>query len=152
MLLYCWTCDFRDLRVSQGRVSTINRCGGISNHLSTAYLLSNNCTKNYWNRTTMVETTVGGWVVSFFETQCMYTVHINTYLFTHDHTSALSLPAVMYVSFGQGSSLLWTHALRLFYSRPIALKSPLSYPLVLLGSRTRGSLANQRAGLLWVWL
>jgi len=27
----------------------------------------------------------------------------------------------MYVSFGQGSSLLWTHKLRPFYSRPIAL-------------------------------
>ena len=27
----------------------------------------------------------------------------------------------MYVSFGQGSSLLWTHMLRPLYSRPIAL-------------------------------
>jgi len=27
----------------------------------------------------------------------------------------------MYVSFGQVSSLLWTHTLRPFYSRPIAL-------------------------------
>jgi len=27
----------------------------------------------------------------------------------------------MYVSFAQGSSLLWTHTLRPFYSRPIAL-------------------------------
>jgi len=27
----------------------------------------------------------------------------------------------VYVSFGQGSSLLWTHMLRPFYSRPIAL-------------------------------
>jgi len=27
----------------------------------------------------------------------------------------------MYVSFGQESSLLWTHTLRPFYSRPIAL-------------------------------
>jgi len=27
----------------------------------------------------------------------------------------------MYVSFGQGSSLLWTHTLRPFYSRPIVL-------------------------------
>jgi len=35
-----------------------------------AYLLSNICTKNYWNRTTTVENMVGGWVVSFFETQC----------------------------------------------------------------------------------
>jgi len=35
-----------------------------------AYLLSNICTKNYWNRTTIVEIIVGGWVVSFFETQC----------------------------------------------------------------------------------
>ena len=28
---------------------------------------------------------------------------------------------LLYVSFGQGSSLLWTHTLRPFYSRPIAL-------------------------------
>ena len=27
----------------------------------------------------------------------------------------------LYVSFGQGSSLLWTHTLRALYSRPIAL-------------------------------
>jgi len=30
-----------------------------------AYLLSNIFTKNYWNRTTMFEIIVGGWVVSF---------------------------------------------------------------------------------------
>jgi len=30
------------------------------------YLLSNICTKNDWNRTTIVEIIVGGWVVSFF--------------------------------------------------------------------------------------
>ena len=29
---------------------------------------SNSCTKNYWNRTTIVEIIVDGWVVSFFET------------------------------------------------------------------------------------
>jgi len=40
------------------------------NHLSMAYLHRNICTKNYWNRTTIVEIIVGGWVVSFFETQC----------------------------------------------------------------------------------
>jgi len=39
------------------------------NHLSMAYLLSNICTKNYWNRTTIVKIIVGGWVVCFFETQ-----------------------------------------------------------------------------------
>jgi len=38
--------------------------------ISIAYLLSNDCTKNYWNQTTIVEIIVGGWVVSFFETQC----------------------------------------------------------------------------------
>jgi len=37
-----------------------------------AYLLSNICTKNYWNQTTIVEIIGGGWVVSFFETQCKY--------------------------------------------------------------------------------
>jgi len=38
------------------------------NRLSMAYLLSNTCTKHYWNRTTIVEIIVGGWVVSVFET------------------------------------------------------------------------------------
>jgi len=37
-----------------------------------AYLVNNICTKNYWNRTTIVEIIVGGWVVSFFETQCIF--------------------------------------------------------------------------------
>jgi len=35
------------------------------NHFSMAYSLSNICTKNYWNTTTIVEIIVGGWVVSF---------------------------------------------------------------------------------------
>jgi len=30
------------------------------------YLLSNICTKDYWNRTTIVEIIVSGWVVYFF--------------------------------------------------------------------------------------
>jgi len=30
-----------------------------------AYFLSNICTKNYWNRATIVEIIVGGWVLSF---------------------------------------------------------------------------------------
>jgi len=69
VLLYCWTCDFRGLKVSQGKVHTINRWGGISNHLSMAYLLSNICTKNYWNRTT------SGWVVSFLRHSVHYCIH-----------------------------------------------------------------------------
>jgi len=69
MLLYRWTCDFRGFKVSQDKVRTIIRWGGMSNHLSMAYSLSNICTKNYWNRTTIVEIIVGGWVV-FFDTQC----------------------------------------------------------------------------------
>ena len=72
------TCDFRGLKVSQGKVHTINRWGGISNHLSMAYLLSNICTKNYWNRTTIVEITVGGWVISFFWDSVYYMVYFNT--------------------------------------------------------------------------
>jgi len=43
MILYCWTCDFRCLRVPQGKVRTIKMWGGMSNHLSMAYLLSNIC-------------------------------------------------------------------------------------------------------------
>ena len=48
----------------------MNRRGGILNYLSMAYLLSNSCTNNYWNQTTIVEIIVGGWVVSVFETRC----------------------------------------------------------------------------------
>jgi len=48
------------------------------NHLSIAYSLSNIYTKNYWNRTTIVEIIVGGWVVPFFETQCIYNTQYNT--------------------------------------------------------------------------
>ena len=43
----------------------------MSNHLLMAYFLNNICTKNYWKRTTIVEIIAGGWVVSFFETQCI---------------------------------------------------------------------------------
>ena len=57
--------DFHGLKVSQGKVHTINRRGGILNYLSTAYLLSNIYTKNYWNRKTIVEIIVGGWLVFF---------------------------------------------------------------------------------------
>jgi len=55
--------------------------------------------------------------------------HLPTYLQARTHTCEVTLccPQLllgwlsMYVSFGQGSSLLWTHTLRPFYSRPIAL-------------------------------
>jgi len=59
---------FWGLKVSQGRVRTINRWGIISNHLSMAYLLSNICTKYYGNPTTIVEIIVGSWV----EIQCIF--------------------------------------------------------------------------------
>jgi len=36
-----------------------------------AYLLSSICTKNYWNPISIVKIIVG-WVVSFFEAQCVY--------------------------------------------------------------------------------
>jgi len=41
MLNYCWVCDFQGIIVSQGKVRTINRWGGMLNHLSMAYLLRN---------------------------------------------------------------------------------------------------------------
>jgi len=47
------------------------------NHLSMAYFLRNICTKKYWNRTTIVEIVVGGWVASFFETLCV--IFLNTF-------------------------------------------------------------------------
>jgi len=41
------------------------------NHFSEAYLLSNICTKNYWNGITIAKIIIGGWVVDFFGTQCI---------------------------------------------------------------------------------
>ena len=52
--------------MSEGKVRTLNRWSGKLNHLSMAYLLSNICTKNYWNWTTTVKIIGGGWVVYFF--------------------------------------------------------------------------------------
>ena len=64
-----------------------------------AYLPSNICTKNYWNRTTTVKIIIGSWVV-FFETQCTSTTTIVLWLsdepvpeetFAHSHLSWLSI-------------------------------------------------------------
>jgi len=44
-----------------------------------AYLLSIICTKNYGNPIIIVEIIVGGWVVSFFETQCIYIIMLTFY-------------------------------------------------------------------------
>jgi len=41
------------------------------------------------------------------------------YPIPRDKSSKLEQFIVILVSFGQGSSLLWTHMLRPFYSRPI---------------------------------
>ena len=35
------------------------------------YLVGNDSTKNYWNRTTSDKVTVEGWLVYFFATQCI---------------------------------------------------------------------------------
>jgi len=74
MFLYCWFCDFKVPKVSQGKVCILNMWGGKINHHSMAYSLSNICTKNYWNRTTTVKIIIGGWMVSFFfwDTVCCY--------------------------------------------------------------------------------
>jgi len=52
-------------KVSQGKVRTISRWRGKTNHLSIAYSLSNICTKNHWNWSTTVKIIIGGWVVYF---------------------------------------------------------------------------------------
>ena len=67
MFLYGWVCDFQVSKVAQAKVRTLNSWGGRFNHLSMAYLLSNICTKNYWNWTTTVKIVVGGWVVYFWD-------------------------------------------------------------------------------------
>jgi len=45
-----------------------------------AYLLSNICTKKYCNRTTIVESIVAGWVVSFFRDTVYITTPCSRYL------------------------------------------------------------------------
>jgi len=57
---------------TNSKVLRLTISGGRLYHLSIAYSLSNICTKNYWNPTTIIEIIVGGWVVSFFETKCIY--------------------------------------------------------------------------------
>jgi len=51
-LLYLWTCDFRGFKVSQGKVRTINRWGGMSDHLWWHIYSAVFLEKNYCNRTT----------------------------------------------------------------------------------------------------
>ena len=65
MFRYCWRCDFKVPKVSQGKVCTLNRWCGIINHVWMACSLGNICTKYYWNRTTTVKIIIGGSVVSF---------------------------------------------------------------------------------------
>jgi len=50
----------------------LNRRGWKLDYLSMAYSLSNICTKNYWNRRSVIKIIVSGRVVYFFETQCSY--------------------------------------------------------------------------------
>jgi len=62
---------FRVVKFPKGRYVTMHRYikqvrWYIKNQLSMAYSLSNICTKNFWNQTTIVETIIVGWVVSFF--------------------------------------------------------------------------------------
>ena len=48
-----------------------------------AYLLSNNCIKNYTNVTTTVKITIGAWVVYFF---CNTMYGLFSFTFTHTST------------------------------------------------------------------
>jgi len=50
----------------------LNRWGEELSHLLIAYSCNNICTKNYWNRTTTVKIIIFGWMVYFFETQCIF--------------------------------------------------------------------------------
>ena len=49
------------------KACTMNRWGGKLNHHAVAYLLRNNCAKNYWNQTTTFQIIVGGWMVYFLQ-------------------------------------------------------------------------------------
>ena len=79
--------NFR-VHVSLGSAETLVRRGGIINHHSIAYSLSNISAKNYRNRLMWVESIVSSIVsVSFFETQCTlpycaiyYCAHLKTHI------------------------------------------------------------------------
>jgi len=73
MFFYRAVCDFQGFKISHCKAYTLDRWGGKQNHLSLAYSLGNNATKNYWNRTTIftVEVISGGWVVYFFAIKCI---------------------------------------------------------------------------------
>jgi len=64
--------NFR-VHVSPGSAETLVRRGGIINHHSIAYSLSNISAKNYRNRLMWVESIVCNISVGFSETQCSYT-------------------------------------------------------------------------------
>ena len=57
--------------VSLGSAETLVRRGGIINHHSIAYSVSNISAKNYRNRLMWVESVVCNISVVFFETQCI---------------------------------------------------------------------------------
>ena len=63
---------FRVFKISQSKARTLNRWCGKLNQFFMAYSLSNNCTKNYWKRTTTAKIIVEGFVVYFFATQCSW--------------------------------------------------------------------------------
>ena len=70
---------FRNPEISKGKMCTISRWGGILNHLSIAYLLSNICAKNYWSQTTIVEIIIGG--ILFWDTVCIcFCINILTFV------------------------------------------------------------------------
>jgi len=83
--------DFYGLKVSQGKVRTLSRWGGKLNHLSLAYLLSNNCTKNYWNLTTTVQIRVKEWVAYSFRN----TMYMNICPLFENPTSYTKLSVVV---------------------------------------------------------
>jgi len=62
------------VHVSLGSAETLVRRGGIINHYSIAYSLSNISAKNYQNRLMWVESIVCNISVVFFETQCIVTI------------------------------------------------------------------------------
>jgi len=70
-----WKDNFR-VRVSLGSAETLVRRGGIINHHSIAYSLSNISAKNYQNRLMSVESIVCNISVVFLETQCRRVEHV----------------------------------------------------------------------------
>ena len=92
-----------------------------------AYLLSNICTINYWNQTTIVEIIVGGWVVSFFETQCIYAYMVDIQSATAEIRRGKKNDRKKYRKNPQGKNIMFASATQGGHKQQYVLYMSLQY-------------------------